>query len=89
MKQTYCVVTFNVTQHALIFENLMIDNGIEVKLMPAPRQVSTSCGTSARVPCELESQILELCEAEDIPIDAFHTIESKQENSWFSKFINK
>ena len=89
MKEIYCVVTFDVTQHALIFENLMMDNGIEVKLMPAPRQVSTSCGTSARVPCELESQILELCKAGDVPIDNFHTIEQKKENSWFSKFINK
>lgn len=89
MKETYCVITFHVTQHALIFESIMMDNGIETKLMPTPRQVSTSCGTSARVPCELESKILELCKIEDIPIDDFHKIESKKENSWFSKYINK
>ena len=71
MKQTYCVVTFHVTQHALIFESLMMNNGIETKLMPTPRQVSTSCGTSARVPCELEAKILELCKAEDIPSYVF------------------
>ena len=89
MKETYCVVTFHVTQHALIFENLMVDNGIAVKLMPAPRQVSTSCGTSARVPCEFKSKILDLCKAEDLVIDDFHTIELKKEHSWFSKYINK
>lgn len=89
MKETYCVVTFHVTQHALIFENLMIENGIETKLMPTPRQVSTSCGTSARIPCTLKSQILELCTAANIPIDEFHEINSKKENNWFSKYINK
>ena len=87
--ESYCVVTFQVTQHALIFENLMIDNKIATKLMPAPRQVSTSCGTSARVPCELESKILELCKVEGVPIDGFHIIQPTKENNWFSKFINR
>ena len=89
MKEIYCIVTFHVTQHALIFENLMMDNGIETKLMPTPRQVSTSCGTSARVSCELKSKILSLCTIEDIPIEDFHEIESKKDNNWFTKFLNK
>lgn len=89
MENFYCVITFHVTQHALIFENLMLSKGIDVKLMPAPRQVSTSCGTSAMVPCELELDILKWCETEDVPIDSFHKIEEKKGSNWFSKYLNK
>lgn len=89
MEDFYCVVTFHVTQHALIFENLMISKGIDVKLMPAPRQVSSSCGTSAKIPCELELDIVKLCKENDVPMDSFHKIKNNQGKSWFSKYINR
>ena len=84
MKDFYCVVTFHVTQHALIFENLMISKGIDVKLMPAPRQVSSSCGTSAKIPCELELDIVKWCNENDVPMDSFHTIKNNRGKNWFS-----
>ncbi|WP_353094122.1 DUF3343 domain-containing protein [Tissierella praeacuta] len=89
MEYSYCVVTFHVTQHALIFENSMKDKGISVKLMPVPRQVSSSCGTAAKIPCELEQNIKKWCIDEDIPIDDFCRIENKKGKNWFSKYINK
>lgn len=88
MEEFYCVVTFHVTQHALIFENLLISKGIEVKLMPTPRQVSTSCGTAARIPCELELDILNWCKKENVPIDTFHKIKENKGKNWFLKYIN-
>lgn len=89
MDEFYCVVTFHVTQHALIFENLMASKGIDIKLMPVPRQVSSSCGTAARIPCELELDIMKWCENENIPIDSFHKVEFKKGSNWFSKYLNK
>ncbi len=89
MQDYYCVVTFNVTQHALIFEKLMKSKSIEVKLMPVPRQVSSSCGTAAKIPCESELDILKWCEEDNVPIDAFHKIIDKKGSNWFSKHINK
>ncbi len=89
MEDFYCVVTFHVTQHALIFENLMNEKGIPVKLMPVPRQVSSSCGTAAKIPCELEKEIKKWCDDEDVPIDEFHKVEGKKGKNWFSKHINK
>lgn len=87
MVETYCVVTFHVTQHALLFEDIMKDNGIVTKLVPAPREVSTSCGTSAIVSCHLKEEILKLCQREEVPIDEFHQIQSKKHSSWFSKLL--
>lgn len=89
MEDFYCVVTFHITQHALIFERFMNDKGISVKLMPVPRQVSSSCGTAAKIPCELELDIIKWCQDEDVPIDSFHKIEDKRGKNWFSKYINK
>ncbi|MSU01524.1 DUF3343 domain-containing protein [Tissierella pigra] len=89
MEEFYCVVTFHVTQHALIFENFMKKNNIDVKLMPVPRQVSSSCGTAAKIPCDIEEDVKTLCIKEDIPIDDFHHVINKKGTSWFSKYITK
>ncbi len=89
MEDFYCVVTFHVTQHALIFEKLMNSKGIPVKLMPVPRQISSSCGTAAKIPCELEDDLRKLCMNEDVLIDDFHKVEDKKGKNWFSKHINK
>lgn len=89
MKNCYCVFTFHITQHALFFEHLMKENKIDIKLMPVPRQISHSCGTAAKVPCNLENHIKDLCLQANIPLDSFHKIEDKKNKSWFAKYINK
>ena len=83
MEDVYCVVTFHVTQHALIFEKTIKEAGETVKLMPVPRQVSSSCGTAARIPCEKKEDILNICKEKDLPIEGFYKIEHKKKKSWF------
>lgn len=89
MNETYCVVTFSVTQHALKFEKLLKENNLGVKLMPVPRQLSASCGTAAYVVCEEKEDILNLCSDKDIAIDTFHEMEVDQNGSWFLKHLKK
>lgn len=89
MKESYCVVTFEVTQHALIFEKNLKKNNLGVKLMPVPRELSSSCGTAAYVTCDEKDKILEICKIEEIPIDEFHEIEVEKKGSWFLKHLNK
>lgn len=83
MDDVYCVVTFHVTQHALIFEKAMKNMEYPVKLMPVPRQVSSSCGTAARISCDKEKEILNLCKEKDISIEGFYKIEHKKKKGWF------
>lgn len=86
MKNKYCVVTFHITQHALAFEKKMLDNNVEVKLMPVPRQVSSSCGTAAKVDCNLKEDILNFCKENNMDIEGFFEIEKEEKKkSWFSK----
>lgn len=37
MSETFCVVTFDVMQHALVFEKKLIEHNLLIKLMPVPR----------------------------------------------------
>ncbi|MGF7058273.1 DUF3343 domain-containing protein [Brassicibacter mesophilus] len=87
MNQYYCIVTFHTTNHALNFEKELKQQNINVKLMPVPRQVSSSCGTAAEFPCEMQDDILDICNKFHIEIDEVHKIENKKNNTWFSKFL--
>lgn len=89
MKEIYCVVTFDITQHALIFEKLLKENKLGVKLMPVPRELSSSCGSAAYVSCDEKEKILDVCKAEEIPIDQFHELEVEKKGSWFLKHLKK
>lgn len=81
-------MTFHSTHHALIFEKELKKRDIEVRLMPVPRQVSSSCGTAAQFPCEIKENILKICKDEYIEIDETFKIEKKKKNNLFSKFMN-
>lgn len=89
MDVNFCVVTFSVTQHALIFEKKLKENGLDVKLMPVPRQLSSSCGTAAYVSCLDKPLILSLCKVNCIPIDEFHELKAEKKDYWFLKHLKK
>ncbi|OPJ56277.1 hypothetical protein CLOTH_06810 [Alkalithermobacter paradoxus] len=87
MKDHYCVVSFHSTYHALRFEDVFKNTDINVRLMPIPRQISSSCGTAAQFPCEKKEDMLLICKQNNIEIDSVHTIE-KESNTSFFKFFN-
>lgn len=65
------VVTFFTNSGAIKFQRFLIKNNIEVKLMPVPRKVSSSCGTAAKIKFmgDLKDIIIE-------DIDSVYLIES-------------
>lgn len=80
MKEKFCVFTFYSTHLALEFENLLRDNGIEVKLIPVPRQISSSCGLAGRISRQDISEIKKLCEKIDLEYeDIYRIFEGKKE----------
>ncbi|SCG84054.1 hypothetical protein DW1_2490 [Proteiniborus sp. DW1] len=89
MENYYCIVTFHTTNHALTFEKVMKENKVDVKLMPVPRQVSSSCGTAAQFPCELKDEILKTCLEQHIEIDEVHKIEVKHSSGILSKLFKQ
>lgn len=89
MEKYYCIVTFHTTNHALTFEKVFREKGIDVKLMPVPRQVSSSCGTAAQFPCELKDKIITMCLEQHIEIDEIHKIEEKHSNGILARLFRQ
>lgn len=86
-KEKYCVVTFFTTNYALDFEKKIKAEGIDTKLVPVPRNLSSSCGLAARVDCELRETVLKICEEKKIEIDDFHELEVAKKKSFLDKFF--
>lgn len=89
MDEYYCVVTFDNTQQSLAFEKSMKENNISVKLMPVPRQISSSCGIAARVPCEEKDTIIKICEEFKVETDGFHKVYKNNKENWFLNKLKK
>lgn len=85
----YCVITFYSTNYALEFEKKLKSMDILVSLMPIPRQISSSCGTAAKYPCELKEKIIEICIDNNIEYEDFHIVEINSKSSLLQKFFSK
>ncbi|NLL82143.1 MAG: DUF3343 domain-containing protein [Tissierellia bacterium] len=89
MSEKYCVITFDTVQQSLVFEKHLIENEIAVKLMPVPRQLSSSCGTAAYVDCKDKEKIQSLCKESSILFDEFHELYQDKKNMWFLNHLKK
>jgi len=59
---TYGIVLVPSVSHALRAEAIVRATGIPCKLIPTPRQLSSDCGTSLRVPWSEGERVLEALE---------------------------
>ncbi len=54
----HCIATFDTTHMALRFEKICRNAGYNVRIIPVPRELSSSCGFACSFPCG-EQEILE------------------------------
>ncbi|NLM05858.1 MAG: DUF3343 domain-containing protein [Tissierellia bacterium] len=73
----YCIFTFESVGESITFDKKVKALGYKSKLIPAPREVSASCGTAARVDCDKEEELKEIARKEDIHYNGFFKIEKK------------
>lgn len=67
-----CLATFDVTSMALMFEKQCRSAGLDVRIIPVPRQISASCGLACSYPCDRENEIMRLCGKNKIEISETH-----------------
>jgi len=72
-EKIFCVITFPSTHLALKWEGLAKKERINVKIIPVPRQISSSCGLAGRFSCEEKKEVLDLCEKEKIEIENIYS----------------
>ena len=90
MQKTYCVMTFHSTFHALKFEKKLKKEGLDVKLIPVPRELSSSCGSAGKFSCKDKDLVLKICETEDVEIDNVYELkEEKKKASLFDRLVRK
>ena len=70
----YCYATFYSEYDALVFERVMKENGVPVKLLPVPRYLSSSCGIAARFSVDLYEQVVATSNNRNLQHDGFHHV---------------
>lgn len=68
-KNHFCAITFPSTHLALRWETLAKKENLEVKIIPVPRQISSSCGLAGKFSCEKLEQVLNLCTGKNIDFE--------------------
>lgn len=68
------IVTFFTISEVLKFERLMKEEGLSLKLMPVPRNLSTSCGTCAQISKEDLPKAKALMDDKDLEYDEIHLV---------------
>ncbi|NLM51924.1 MAG: DUF3343 domain-containing protein [Firmicutes bacterium] len=83
----YYVASFHNVSQALQFEKQLQTNKIDVKMIPVPRIISSSCGIAARFALEDFSQVLSLletgvCEAQELYLFTHKNKKAQAQRVW-------
>ncbi|MDI3534171.1 MAG: hypothetical protein PWQ82_536 [Thermosediminibacterales bacterium] len=75
MKEKFYVITFPTTHHALKFEQFIKEKGFNSRLIPVPREISSSCGLAARFEEDNLHEISQLVKANSIEYESLYFID--------------
>ena len=70
----YGVVLFYTTSSALRAEKALVESGVEVKLIPTPRQFSSDCGLALRFPWQDRARVEELLAMLGLQLGGVHPL---------------
>lgn len=69
MKEYKLLMTFKSTHSALRFEKVIKDNNLYTRMVPVPRQISTSCGIAGKIEEEEMKEIIDICREHKLDFD--------------------
>lgn len=61
-KVKYAVILVYSISHAIRIEGMLKKRGIEAKMIPVPRHLSSDCGSTVRIPCVAKDTCVQLLE---------------------------
>ena len=71
----FCLATFKTTSAALMFERTCRGAGINARIAPVPRKLSSSCGLACEFPCWLRQDVELLASEKKINVAGWHEID--------------
>lgn len=76
------VITFKSTHHTIKAEKILLDtDGIKIRTIPTPRDISQSCGLSIKFDLKDLDQIRTIIGENSIEIDSMYKIVRSEKNS--------
>jgi len=69
-----CIATFDTTHMALFFERSCRGAGLDVRIIPVPRALSSSCGLACSYPCGDDEAVRSIAEQNGIEVSDYHRI---------------
>lgn len=74
MDKKYCAITFPSVSFAIRFEKTIKEKNIEIRLIPVPRSISSSCGLCGKFDLDKKDLIIDFCEEYNLIYDNVYDI---------------
>lgn len=73
-EETYYVIAFNSTHHAIKGEKLLQEKEFIIKTIPTPREITASCGLSIRFSPNLYEEIKDIIDDNKLDIKGIYEL---------------
>lgn len=83
----YYVAVFDSTHYALKFEKVIRAGGFKINIMPVPREITASCGISAKLESDEIQEIMKLAAAENLKVTDYYHVEAQMGKKTYHKSI--
>jgi len=83
----YYVAVFDSTHYALKFEKVIRAGGFKINIMPVPREITASCGISAKLEVDEIEKIMKLAVAENLKVADYYHVETQKGKKTYHKSI--
>jgi tripartite-type tricarboxylate transporter receptor subunit TctC len=81
----YYIAVFESTHHAMSFEKTVKEGGFKITIMPVPREITASCGLSAKIESKDFNKVKELAEREKLRIQDYYHVEVQNSKKTYHK----
>ena len=83
----YYIAVFDSTHFALKFEKVIKAGGFKINIMPVPREITASCGISAKLEVDEIEKIMALAVKENLKTGGYYHVESQNGKKTYHKSI--
>ena len=73
-EEVYYVVAFDSTHYAIQGEKTLKENGIDIKVIPTPREITASCGLSIRFSPQFLEEVKKILEETSLTIKGIYKL---------------
>ena len=83
----YYIAVFDSTHYALKFEKVIRASGFKINIMPVPREITASCGISAKLEVDEIEKIIAHAENENLKVSGYYHVEAQNGKKTYHKSI--